>query len=168
MKKEVQFYLVLALGVVIFMLLEHQPQSQNSISSSKIINVESFERLDIDLPCSVYVSIGDKQRVVFEGPETMLNAIEATYENGVLVLSERAKGLFQVFQSRRTEARKVNLYITLTSPDQLVTPTPGPIITQELSLQSLSENQQFSYRTTLSSIFGFIAHQERCIGMVSL
>ena len=78
------------------------------------------------------MSIGEQQKVVFEGPEKFLNLIEAKLENGILKISSKQKGAFASLADSKHEP--VNLYVRLTCRDQLITPKNGTLISNETSM----------------------------------
>ena len=79
MKKEIIYYVVLLFLISGLIFIETSTNDQDEVNISKVIDVKDFQKLDIDLICNVYVSIGDEQRVVLEGPEQYLNKIEAKF-----------------------------------------------------------------------------------------
>lgn len=135
MKKEILFYFILILVISSLLFFETNLFKSSTQNYSKIIEVESFEKLDIDLACNIYVSIGDEQKIVFEGPEKYLNLVETTLENGVLKISARDAGIFSaLFGTNNNNDESLNLYIKLTDTNQLLTPKKGNLISGETSL----------------------------------
>lgn len=135
MKKEILFYFILILVISSLLFFETNLFKSSAENYSKIIEVESFEKLDIDLACNIYVSIGDEQKIVFEGPEKYLNLVETTLENGVLKISARDAGIFSaLFGTNNNNDESLNLYIKLTDTNQLLTPKKGNLISGETSL----------------------------------
>ena len=141
MKKELFYYSILVLFIVGLLLSETISFKGRKENTSKVIDITSFEKLDIDLACTFYVSIGDQQKVVFEGPEKYLDLLETQMENGVLKISSRKTGfLAQLFGNETNKETSLNVYIKLTSADQLIVPRKGNLITNEISLYD--ENEQ--------------------------
>jgi hypothetical protein len=140
---------------------------KSNVNISKVIDVESFQKLDIELICNIYVSIGDEQRVVLEGPENYLNLIETEFENGILKLTEKTPGIFKSLLGR-SKSQEINLYVKLTSADQLMQPTKGTLITNESSLNLLFEKQQLSLNQHLLGILEILGNQAGFIQQVSL
>ena len=138
MKKEFIYYAVLSFVIFSLVIVEFG-KSDEKINASKIIDVASFEKLDVDLHCNIYVSIGDQQKVVFEGPEKFLNLIEAKLENGILKISSKQKSVFAGLVDSQKEP--VNLYVRLTCRDQLITPKTGTLISNETSMYYEADSQ---------------------------
>lgn len=165
MKKEILYYSILL--IVIFSLLFFETNLFNGYSHtySKIIDVESFEKLDIDLACNIYVSIGEEQKIVFEGPKKYLNLVKAKLENGILKVSAEDGGIFsELFGTNNRDTESLNLYIKLTNVNQLLTPKKGKLISNETSLyMELECDEKLSFNVGLREIlkmfgiqFGFI------------
>ena len=76
MKKEIIYYSILTLAIALLLVFETNLFSEESKYVSKVVEVEEFERLDIDLDCDIYVSLGEEQKVVFEGPASFLDQVE--------------------------------------------------------------------------------------------
>ncbi|MCK5704658.1 MAG: DUF2807 domain-containing protein [Cyclobacteriaceae bacterium] len=166
MKKEILYYSILLIFISSLLFFETNLFNGNSHKYSKIIDVKSFEKLDIDLACNIYVSIGEEQKIVFEGPKKYLNLIEAKLENGILKISEKEVGIFaELFGTNNHDAESLNLYIKLTDVNQLLTPKKGNLISNETSLYlelecdeklSLSDGLKEILKMLGSRQFGFI------------
>jgi len=160
MKKEIIYYLVLLILISGLIFIETKNDDQDEVNISKVIDVKDFEKLDIDVNCNVYVSIGEEQRVVLEGPEQYLNKIETSFENGILKLSEKTPGILGGFLKSGEGNESINLYLKLTSTDQLVTPMKGNLITNESTLNNLQElNHELSFNKQLDSLLRLIGNQ---------
>jgi hypothetical protein len=161
MKKEIFYYLILIFVIAGLMLLEINVPDSERVNISKVIDVDRFEKLDIDLACNIYVSIGEEQKVVLEGPEQYLNHIEAHLENGILRLSEKSAGMFGgIFNVNHKSAKEVNIYLQLTAADQLISPKKGNLITNEAALlNELKSQQQFSFDHQLLSLLKMLGSQ---------
>lgn len=147
MKKELFYYSILVLVIAGLLLSETSILDAKSEYSSKIIDITSFDKLDIDLACNFYVAIGEEQKVVFEGPSKYLDLLETRMENGILkITSKNAGALSDFFNTKGSIEECVNVYINLTSADQLVIPTKGNLVTREASLYQACEN------TTLNAL----------------
>lgn len=150
MKKEILYYSILTIIIASLLFFETNIFSGNTENTSKIIDVESFDKLDIDLACNIYVSIGDEQRVVFEGPESYLKQVETSFENGILKISCKKTGVFaSLFGLKESDSESINVYVKLTNANQLIAPKKGNLISNETSLyleidcedpQSISQN----------------------------
>lgn len=150
MKKEILYYSILAIIIASLLFFETNIFSDNTENTSKIIDIESFDKLDIDLACNIYVSIGDEQRVVFEGSERHLSQVETSFENGILKISCKKIGVFaSLFGSKESNSESINVYVKLTNANQLIAPKKGNLISNETSLyleidcedpQSISQN----------------------------
>lgn len=135
MKKEILYYSVLLIVISSLLFFETDLFNGNKQNYSKVIDIESFEKLDIDLACNIYVSIGEEQKVVFEGPEKYVNLIEAKLENGILKISAKEVGIIsKLFGTNNQQEESLNLYIKLTDVNQLLTPKKGNLISNETSL----------------------------------
>jgi len=97
---------------------------------------------------------------VLEGPEQYLNKIETSFENGILKLSEKTPGILGGFLKSGEGNESINLYLKLTSTDQLVTPMKGNLITNESTLNNLQElNHELSFNKQLDSLLRLIGNQ---------
>ena len=135
MKKEILYYSILLIIISSLLFFETDLFNGSAQKYSKIIDVESFEKLDIDLACNIYVSIGEEQKIVFEGPKRYLNLVETKLENGVLKISAKETRIFpELFGANNHNAASINLYIKLTDTNQLITPKKGNLISNETSL----------------------------------
>jgi len=170
MKKEIFYYLTLVFGIAGLMLFETISPDSKSVNISKVIDVDRFEKLDIDLACNIYVSIGDEQKVVLEGPEQYLNHIEAHLENGILKLSGKSLGVLDgIFNASQKSEKEVNLYLQLTDASQLIAPKKGHLITNETALfEQLKERQLFSFDQRLLNVLKMIGSQTGFIQRISL
>jgi hypothetical protein len=110
MKREFFYYIILLFLITGLIFIEISSSNKDDVHISKVIDVQNFEKLDIDLICNIYVSIGEEQRVVLEGPEEYLNKIETELDNGILKLTESNPGIFNGFLGSLKE-RPVNLYL---------------------------------------------------------
>lgn len=135
MKKEILYYSVLLIVISSLLFFETDLFEGSPRTYSKIIDVEYFDKLDIDLACNIYVSIGDEQKIVFEGPKKYIDLVEATFENGILKISAKEGGLLrELLGTNNPDAESLNLYINLTDTNQLITPKKGTLISNETSL----------------------------------
>jgi hypothetical protein len=147
--------------------IEMNTKADGEVNISKVIDVESFQKLDIDLMCNIYVSIDDEQRVVLEGPENYLNQIETRFENGVLTLTEKTSGIFSGLPGQ-SQGGEVNLYLKLTSADQLMKPPKATLITNESSLDLLMEKQSLSLNQHLLGLLQLVGNQTGFIQQIAL
>lgn len=132
MKKELIYYSILTLGIALLLFFETNLFRDNTDLVSKVVETEAFDKLDIDLECNIYVSLGDEQKVVFEGPAKYLDRVETRLENGVLKVFCRKPGLFaELLNTDDEKEGPVNVYIKLTDSDQLIMPKNGNLITNE-------------------------------------
>lgn len=167
MKKEIIYYTVLLFLISGLIFIETNSSDDSEVHISKVIDVEGFNKLDIDLFCNIYVSIGEEQRVVLEGPEQYLNNIETRFEGGVLKLTERAPGIINSLLEKGSKEEAINLYLKLTSADQLITPTKGTLITNESSLD-IHMKPQLSFNQHLIGLLKHIGNQTGFIQQIAL
>jgi hypothetical protein len=161
MKKEIIYYLLLIFVIAGLMVFETNMPGSKSINISKVIDVEHFDKLDIDLVCNIYVSLGEEQKVVLEGPEHSLNHIEARLENGILKLYEKNAGMLSsLFNVNQKSTGEVNLYLQLTATDQLLSPKKGNLITNEaLNFKEANNQQLFSFSQPFQGILKLLGAQ---------
>lgn len=167
MKREIFYYVVLLFIISGLIFIEMSTEDDGEVNISKVIDVQTFQKLDIDLICNIYVSIGDEQRVVLEGPENYLNQIETNFEDGVLKLTEKAPGIFSGLLGQ-SKGNEINLYLKLTSADQLMKPTKGTLITNESSLDLLMDKQQLSLNQHLLGLLKLVGNQTGFIQQIAL
>lgn len=135
MKREMIFYSILTLVIAVLLFFETDLLPLKSQQATKVIDVASFEKLDIDLECNIYVSLGDQQKVVFEGPAQLLQRVKTELNNGVLTITERSPGVFaQLFGMQPAKYDELNIYVNLTSTGQLIVPKKGNLISNETFL----------------------------------
>jgi hypothetical protein len=141
MKKEIFYYSILLVVIAGLLISETIDFTNQSKTASKVIEFDNFEKLDIDLACTFFVTVGDEQKVVFEGPQEYLDLIESELEDGVLKISCRQSGFFaQLFGKEIDEENEIKVYINITSSDQLVLPKKGNLISRETSFYPECEN----------------------------
>lgn len=132
MKKELIYYALLAL--VIIALIAYQVISTKN--ESRIIKVEAFEKIKVEVDCQIFVSRGEEQKVVIEGPAPYLDRIEVQMDHGMLVLSEKEQGLTsQIFGTYGQKQEKISLYLRIRSNDELIVPDKTRLISNEKSLR---------------------------------
>jgi len=161
MKKEFIYYSVLTLVIALLLFFETNLFNDNTKFVSKVVEVEEFQKLDIDLDCNIYVSLGEEQKVVFEGPEKYLSKVETRLENGVLTIFCKKPGLFaELFNYSTENPESVNIYVKLTDSDQLIMPKKGNLISNE-TLQLLEQNRNtlFSLNYNIENILRLISNQ---------
>ena len=168
MKKEIIYYTVLLFLISGLIFIETNTSEKGEVNISKVIDVDEFKKLDIDLICNIYVSIGEEQRVVLEGPEQYLNKIETTFEDGILKLTEKTPGLINNLLEKGSKDQSINLYLKLTSADQLVIPTKGNLITNESSLDFHIKEQQLSFNQHLLGFLKLLGNQTGFIQRIDL
>lgn len=163
MKKEILYYFILICIIAGMMLIETNIIPNKSLQISKVIDVAHFEKLDIELDCNIYVSLGDEQKVVLEGPEQSLNLIEARLDKGILTLRSKGQGMLSGFLGKNRESGDVNIYLQLTASDQLISPKKGKLITNEtLILNELECQRQFSLNKILFEVLPLPGQQLTC------
>jgi hypothetical protein len=168
MKKEIIYYTVLLFLISGLIFIETNTSEKGEVNISKVIDVDEFKKLDIDLICNIYVSIGEEQRVVLEGPEQYLNKIETKFEDGILKLTEQTPGLINNLLEKGSKDQSINLYLQLTSADQLVTPTKGNLITNESSLDFHIKEPKLSFNQHLLGLIKLLGNQTGFIQKVGL
>lgn len=161
MKKEILYYSILVLFICSLLFFETNLFRSSSQNYSKIIDVETFEKLDIDLACNIYVSIGEEQKIVFEGPKKYLDLIETKLENGVLKISAKEPWIFAEFFGKNShKSESLNLYIKLTDTNQLITPIKGNLISNETSLYlELERDEKLGSYSGLRSFLKLLGNQ---------
>jgi len=165
MKKELIYYSILALIIAPLIFIETNIFSDNTKNLSKVLEVAPFEKLDIDLECNIYISLGDEQKVVFEGPKNFLNRLETRIENGVLKISCKEPGLFaELFGMNDSDPESLNLYIKITDANQLISPKKGNLISNETSLfLKLDKVKILSFNNDLRNLLKLIGNSLGCI-----
>ncbi len=140
MKKELIYYSIFALVISSLLIFEIR---NSDLNYSKVIDVEVFEKLNVDLACNIYVSIGDEQKLVVEGPENYLDLVEVKLEHGILIITEKKASFFSgLFGPKISNPEELNLYVKLTDACQLMPPKKGNLISNEASLYLEIENDE--------------------------
>lgn len=166
MKKELIHYSILTL-VIAGLLFFETNIFNNKKNVSKVVQISSFDKLNIDLDCNIYVSLGEEQKVVFEGPKHALDRVETQMENGVLTISAQKIGLFaELFKSKDLQTESLNVYIKLTDTAQLITPKKGNLISNETSLYIEAPSKKLlSFNQNLIYLIRIIGNQPGYIKM---
>ena len=161
MKKEFNYYSVLTLVIALLLAFETNLFDDRTKLVSRVIDIENFEKLDIDLDCDIFVSLGEEQKVVFEGPLNYLNRVQTKLENGVLTISCRKPGVIsQWFFPKEKDTESVSIYIKLTHADQLIMPKKGHLISNEsLQLIERCDGDLFSLNANLKSLLRLFGNQ---------
>lgn len=161
MKKEFIYYSILTLVIALLLFFETNLFNDNTKFVSKVVEVKEFEKLDIDLNCNIYVSIGEEQKVVFEGSAKYLNKVETHLENGVLKIFCKKPGLFAELLNYSTEnPESINIYVKLTDSDQLIMPKKGNLISNEtLQLHERNKATFLSLNYSIENILRLISNQ---------
>ena len=148
------------IGFVLLLVFETGLLHQKG-DASKVVQVEAFEKLDIDLECDIFVSLGDEQKIVFEGPERYLSKVKTSMEDGVLKISCDPPGLISRFLSNSApEPGTVKLYVKLTNPDQLIRPKKGNLISNEaLHFSEESRSEVLSLNENLVALMKLLGNQ---------
>lgn len=161
MKKELIYYSLLIAVIAVLLFFETNLFNDNTQFISKVVDVESFEKLDIDLDCNIYVSLGEEQKVVFEGPAKYLDKVQTNLDNGVLKISCSKPGFFaELFDNKSDKTGEVNIYVKLTDADQLIMPKKGNLISNEtFHLIERKSSNLFSFNYNVESILRLIGNQ---------
>ncbi len=161
MKKEILYYAILIVIISSLLFFETDLFDGNAQTYSKIIDVETFDKLDIDLACNIYVSIGEEQKIVFEGPKKYIDLVEARLENGILKISAKEAGILrELLGTNKRDAESLNLYINLTDTNQLLTPKKGTLISNETSLYlEMDLNESLMPSASIKSILKILRNQ---------
>ena len=161
MKKELIYYSILTIVIALLLFFETDLFNDNTKFVSKIVKFEAFEKLDIDLECDIFVSLGEEQKVVFEGPANYLSKVQTIMDNGVLRISCKKPGLIaNLFNINSEESESVKIYIKLTSADQLIMPKKGNLISNEtLQFMNKERSNLFSLSTNLTTLLRMLGNQ---------
>lgn len=167
MKKELIYYSILTLIIALLLVFETNLFEDKTKLISRVIETEAFEKLDIDLDCNIYVSLGDEQKVVFEGPSAYLKRVDTTLKNGVLTISCKRPGLIaEWFNSREEDPESVNVYVKLTHANQLIVPRRGNVISNEtLQFFDRQNSDLFSLNVNLKNFLRVLGNQ---LGQIKL
>lgn len=161
MKRETVYYAILTLIITALLFFETDLFRGEKTNVSKVIEIEKFEKLNIEIECDIFVSLGDEQKVVFEGPANYIDKVNASNEDGVLDISCKATGLFaSLFGTDENYEESMKIYVNLTSADQLIKPEKGNLITNEaLRFTEKSSANLFSLNTDLTRLLSILGMQ---------
>ncbi len=167
MRKELIYYSILTLIIAGLLFFETNIIGFNSENITKVIKISNWEKLDIDLACNIYVSVGDEQKVVFEGPARYIERVETHLENGILKISAKEVSFFsQLFRGNSADIESLNVYIKITDADQLITPRRGNLISNETALfMEFEKSNYLSLNFNLKTIIQLIGNQ---IGLIRI
>ena len=161
MKKELIYYSILTLIIALLLVFETNLFDEKTKLVSKVIKTDAFEKLNIDLDCDIYVSLGDEQKVVFEGPSKYLDRVETNLEDGILTISCKKPGMItKWFSSDAGDPEAVKVYIKLTHSDQLIMPKRGNVISNEtLQLIEKQGSELFSLNVSFKNLLRLLGSQ---------
>ena len=161
MKKELFSYSILSIVIALLLFFEIGLWNEEEQNATRVVKVEAFEKLDIDLECDIYVSLGEEQKIVFEGPEQYVSRVQTTLENGVLKISCEPPGSIARFFNKATEdSGSLKIYVKLTSTGQLLRPKKGNLISNE-AFRFADERMSglLSLNANLATLMKLFAHQ---------
>jgi len=161
MKKELIFYSILTAVIALLLFFETDLFQDKTQYISQIVKVEAFEKLDIDLDCDIFVSLGEEQKIVFEGPANYLSKVKTSLDKGVLKISCKQSGLIAKLFNKETQApESVKIYIKLTNTCQLIRPKKGNLISNEaLQFTEISRSDFFSLNANLTTLLKLLGNQ---------
>ncbi len=165
MKGELKFYASLIVAISILILLDSNVFHRNSDHSllTKVIDVSAIQKLQIDLPCNIYIAKGEKEKLVFEGPANSLNNIEAVVEKGTLKISEKPNINVVNFLRRKLKLNdQINIYINLPDLNKLDIASNAKVFSAELFSQNIAcrdiENSRNDLKMMIQKLALTLAH----------
>ena len=161
MRKEFISYSILSIFIALLLFFETGILKDKEQDATKVVQVQSFEKLDIELECDIFVSLGEEQKIVFEGPERFLNKVKTRMQNGALKISCEPLGVFaRIFEKATPRPGSVKIYIKLTDAGQLIRPKKGNLISNE-ALQFTEDNrsQLLSLNENLAALLKLLSSQ---------
>jgi hypothetical protein len=161
MRKEFISYSILSIFIALLLFFETGILKDKQQDATKLVRVEPFEKLEIDLECDIYVSLGEEQKIVFEGPNRYLNKVRTTMQSGVLKISCEPPGMIaRIFKNATYEPGSVKIYVKLTDAGQLIRPKKGNLISNE-ALQFTEDNrsQLLSLNANLAALLKLLGSQ---------
>lgn len=113
MKKEGKTYVIFSVAIFILLFFEcylQPPATQND----HLQNLPDIREVIINLPCNVYITQDDQQKLLIEGDVRGLNHLKTTIENGSLHINNNLLGTFlKYFDLFSDQPGEINIYISL-------------------------------------------------------
>ena len=135
MKREITFYIILTVAIISLLVFQANIFQQDEEVLSRVVNIDAFEKLDINVNCNIFVNLGDEQKVVLEGSRHYLDQIETRLEDGILSIYQKDKGwLDKYFGANEQFNEDVQIYVNVTEAGQLIAPSRGCLISSESGL----------------------------------
>lgn len=148
MKRELSLYLLLMLMITTLSYQQFVSRNQHSTHTLSI-NLKNDQILEIDIQAKVFITEGEGQSVVVEGPEKLLAFIKITESKDKLSINYSGAHYLKRmgFQGNQD---KVQLYINLRDIDMLSFKTKTEIISSDYApnLQEAPENLAQKDNTT--------------------
>ena len=158
MKREKIIYLGLILLIAYLTIIERSVIF-SSENTTKTFNLSELELTRIDVPCEIYLTKGDNEKLVIEAPNNILNRIVSNENNGILTIAAPIqKKVFGIFNLNEQVTGKIRIFINHNQLERIIVNENAKIISVDykpISLQASSElkgNQNHIFSVKMPSI----------------
>lgn len=129
MQKEKLIYICLALIIAVLLFLDGG-FSFSGKNVSKIYNLSELKLTRIDLPCEVYITRGENEKLVVEAPKDVLDRLDINQNNGILSIGSETGGFNLLGFIKRTLnlSDEVKIYINHSQLDRIIVNNQATII----------------------------------------
>ena len=129
MKAELKLYCCLGFLILLILLFRINIPDGNSGSNTSLADeISTFDELLVEMNCEVFFVKGEKNRIVYEGPEKIIDNIETIHNEGSILIKKKSNkilsGMIDFLKNRKNS---LTIYISVTCLDNLeVIPLEGP------------------------------------------
>lgn len=129
MRKEKIIYTSLAVIIAVMLFLDGS-FSLSDKRTAQVFNLGDFKLTRIDLQCEVYITQGNNEKLVVEGPDDLLNKLSIDQNNGILSISGNAgeKSFFGLINNPLKFNERVKIYINHSQLDRIIVNNEATII----------------------------------------
>ena len=145
MKREKIIYLGLTL-LIGYLVIIDKNLINKADQETKTYSLSELKLTKIDVPCEVYLTKGQNQKMVIEAPENMFHRINSKTNNGILTIStSMERKLFGVFNVKDKLTDRVKIFINHDQLDRIIVSDQAKIISVDykpISFHAANEQEQ--------------------------
>jgi hypothetical protein len=147
MKGELTLYFCLTLLIAGLIASDRfSPSADTKEHSTRIIDFSELNTLILDLHCDVYLTGGDQDQLVIEGPGEIVNSIYSEESHGRLTITAQAThGFFGMLTPKTGLSEQIKVYVTLASAGKLKVSDCATLISSDVRTDDMQ------YCTSLAS-----------------
>ncbi len=128
MKREKIIYLGLTL-LIGYLVIIDKNLINKAEQETKTYSLSELKLTRIDVPCEVYLTEGQNQKMVIEAPENLFHRINSKTNNGILTISASLdRKLFGLFNVKDKLTDRVKIFINHDQLDRIIVSDQAKII----------------------------------------